>query len=160
MLTKNNFILAAGLVLIGFGGVGTYAHFSKTEASNSCYANAGEVCPGEDWLAQYKDAKKLGKEVRSLSQSSAMRELQAKTDQLRGMAQRLQAAAPQGLEFDEKSMKFIAQNKPTATPPGPTRTIDAPPGPVPVAQPPLTPPAAVATPPAEATSQKPESKKK
>lgn len=117
-MRDNVTILIAAIVLLALvsGGVyGVYTNRASTKSS-SCFAGPGEICPPDEFINDYNEVMSIQKEVRQMAQSNEMKRLRAKSDQFKGMAQRLGTEIPDGYSFDDKTRKFVIAPKPAVVP--------------------------------------------
>ena len=114
------------LLVIGIAYVATResaAASSSTHAESACVSSQSEQCPSTDFLHQYDQWIQLGSDIHRETESDAVRSLQAKQDQWRGMQERLVQAVPQGYDFDTSKKKFVMKiavpqaSQPTPPPP-------------------------------------------
>jgi hypothetical protein len=101
------------VILVGASGYMAFVH-KPQPVSASCVAGDNELCPSDEWLRTYREAKALEKEI---NDDSANQRLQQKRDLLAGMGQRLGQNQPAGYQWSEQRQKFTrVMPQPTVSP--------------------------------------------
>lgn len=118
-MTKNR-IVTLVVTLVAVAGLAVAGVYRSRAAANipACYAGDGQVCPSDQFSSDYQAFLALRDQVVAATRSSALRDFQAKSDQLVGLQQRLGQEIPKGYQFDEGTRKFVKiPPTPTAAPP-------------------------------------------
>lgn len=111
------------VVLLGFGSniyrMNKKAEVEKREASarfnaavaeyikQPCEAKNDQLCPPEQFLADFNSYDRLQKEVINELKDPKLAEIQAKNDQAVGIRERLEKSVPPGYQYDPKLRVFV-----------------------------------------------------
>lgn len=108
---------AFAITLVGGGvGAGYYISHRSSPPSYSCVAGPDELCASDQFFSDYQRWKTLKADLAKQQESTELRDLQNKSDQLSGMTTRLSQQIPQGYAWDEKKSRFVKAS-PSAPPP-------------------------------------------
>jgi hypothetical protein len=102
------------------------AHSSASASTYTCTAGPGEQCFSDLFYADFERFKSLREKVVSMQKDPDTKalEMAEKSDQLNGMAMRLNNEIPKGYVVDEKKLRFVSTTP--AAPPQPAPALPAP----------------------------------
>lgn len=127
---KQNIITAAVAAFVVAGILALVLHFPmhSQAAAYSCTAGPGEQCFSDLFYADFERFTSLRAKVVAMQKDPDTKslEMSEKSDQLNGMAMRLNNEIPKGYVVDEKKLRFVSTAPPVAAAqPSPAPTMPA-----------------------------------